>query len=72
MKTAEAITIQPGETKKMSGIAPFRGNSRRINVFMEPLEKIVLEEDPIWLTIPSFSECKNGSSRVGLAIKNVS
>ena len=31
-KTAEAITIQPGETKKISGIAPFKGNSKRITV----------------------------------------
>ena len=32
VKTAEAITIQPRETKKISGIAPFAGHSKRINV----------------------------------------
>ena len=30
VKTTEAITIQLGETKKISGKAPFKGNSRRI------------------------------------------
>ena len=72
IKTAEAITIQPGETKKINGIAPFKGNSKRINVFTEPLEKMVLEEDPAWMIVPSYSECKNGSSRVGVTVKNVS
>ena len=72
VKTAEAITIQPAETKKISGIAPFKGNSKKINVFTEPLEKMVLEEDSAWMIVPSYSECKNGSSRVGVAVKNVS
>ena len=60
VKTAEAVVIQPGETKKISGIAPFRGNSKRINVFTEPLSRMALEEDPSWWTIPSYSESKNG------------
>ena len=47
VKMAEAITIQPGETKKISGIAPFKGNSKRINVFTEPLEKTIIEDNPI-------------------------
>ena len=72
VKTAEAITIQPGETKKISGIAPFKGNSKRINVFTEPLEKTIIENNPTWTIIPSYSECKNGSSRVGVAIQNIS
>ena len=62
VKTTEAIPIQPGETKKISGIAPFRGNSKRINVFTEPLVETALEEEKTWITIPSYSECKNGSS----------
>ena len=70
VKTAEAITIQPGETKKISGIAPFKGNSKRINVFTEPLEGTILEDSPPWTVIPSYSECKNGSSRVGVAVHN--
>ena len=72
VKTAEAIVIQPGETKKISGIAPFRGNSKRINVFTEPSVKTALEEEKAWITIPSYSECKNGSSRVSVAIRNIS
>ena len=72
VKTAEAITIQPGETKKISGIVPFKGNSKRINVFTEPLERMILEEDPAWTIVPSYSECKNSSSRVGVAVKNIS
>ena len=72
VKTAEAIAIQPGETKKISGIAPFRGNLKRINVFTEPLMEMVLEEEKAWITIPSYSECKNESSRVSVAIKNIS
>ena len=70
VKTAEAIMIQPGETKKISGIAPFKGNSKRINVFTEPLEGTILEDSPPWTVIPSYSECKNGSSRVGVAVHN--
>ena len=69
---AETITIQPEETKKISGIAPFKGNSKRINVFTEPIERTILEDSPTWTIIPSYSECKNGSSRVGVAIQNVS
>ena len=72
VKTAEAIAIQPGETKKISGIAPFRGNSQRINVFTEPLVETALEEEKAWITIPLYSECKNGSSRVSVAIRNIS
>ena len=69
---AETITIQPEETKKISGIAPFKGNSKRINLFTEPIERTILEDSPTWTIIPSYSECKNGSSRVGVAIQNVS
>ena len=72
VKTAETITIQPGETKKISGIAPFKGNSKRISVFTEPLERTILEDSPTWTIIPSYSECKNGSSRVGVAVQNIS
>ena len=71
VKTVEAITIQPGETKKVSGIAPFKGNSKRINVFTEPLERTILEDSPTWTIIPSYLECKNGSSRVGVAVQNI-
>ena len=28
VKTAEAVVIQPGETKKISGLASFKGNSK--------------------------------------------
>ena len=72
VKTAEAVVIQPGETKKISGLASFKGNSKRINVFTEPLEEALLEEEPAWTAVPSYSECKNGSSRIGVAIRNVS
>ena len=70
IKTTEAIAIQPGETKRVSRIASFRGNSKRINVFTEPLVETTLEEEKTWLTIPSYSECKNGSSRISVAIRN--
>ena len=72
VKTMEAVVIQPGETKKISGLASFKGNSKRINVFTEPLEKTLLEEEPIWTTVPSYFECKSGSCRIGVAIRNVS
>ena len=72
VKTAEATIIQPGETKKISGLASFKGNSKRINVFTEPLEKMLLEEEPTWTTVPSYFECKSGSCRVGVTIRNVS
>ena len=72
VKMAEAITIQPGETTKISGIAPLKGNSKRINVFTEPLERTILEDSPMWAIIPSYLECKNSSSRVGVAVHNIS
>ena len=72
VKMAKTITIQSGETKKISGIAPFKGNSKRINVFTESLERTNLENGPSWTVIPSYSECRNGSSRVGVAVQNVS
>ena len=40
--------------------------------FTEPLERTILEESPTWTIIPSYSECKNGSSRVGVAVHNIS
>ena len=69
VKAVEAIVLQPGE---ISGVAPFKGNSRRINVFTEPLTKMALEGDATLITIPSYSECKNGSSRVDVAVRNIS
>ena len=72
VKTVEAVVIQPGEAKKVSVIAPFRGNSKRINVFTEPLQKMALEESPSWWTILSYLECTNRSSWIGVAIKNIS
>ena len=41
-------------------------------MFTEPLEEALLEEEPAWTAVPSYSECKNGSSRIGVAIRNVS
>ena len=41
-------------------------------MFTEPLKEALLEEEPAWTAVPSYSECKNGSSRIGVAIKNVS
>ena len=72
VKMAETITIQPGETKKISGRAPFKGNSKNINIFTESLKRTTLEGGPTWTVIPSYSECKNGSSRVGVAVQNIS
>ena len=72
VKTVENVVIQPGETKKISGIVKFKGNSRRINLVTEPVQKQQEIEDPDWVTIPSYSECKGGSSRVSVAVRNVS
>ena len=72
VKTAEAVVIQPGETKKISGLASFRGNSKQINVFTEPLVETLLNEEPAWIAVPSYSECKRGSNRIGVAVRNVS
>ena len=41
-------------------------------MFPEPLVETALEEEKVWITIPSYSECKNGSSRVSVAIRNIS
>ena len=41
-------------------------------MFTEPLEEALLNEEPAWIAVPSYSECKNGSSRIGVAIRNVS
>ena len=72
VKAVENIVIQPGETKKISGMVQFKGNSRRINLVTEPPRELQELEEPSWVTIPSYSECKGGSSRVSVAIRNFS
>ena len=72
VKAVENIVIQPGETKKVSGMVQFKGNSRRINLVTEPVQELQEIENPDWVTIPSYSECKGGSSRVSVAVRNVS
>ena len=72
VKAAEYVVLQPGETKKISGMAQFKGNSQRINLVTEPINQNQEIEDPKWVTIPSYTECKGGSSRVGVTIRNLS
>ena len=72
VKAVENIVIQPGETKKVSGLAQFKGNSKRINLVTEAPRELQELEEPNWVTIPSYSECKGGSSRVSVAIRNLS
>ena len=72
VKTVENIVIQLGETKMISGMVQFKGNSRRINLVTEPVQELQEIENPDWVTIPSYSECKGGSSRVSIAVRNVS
>ena len=72
VKTVEMITIQPREMKKVSGMAQFRGASQRINLVTEPLQEDQEVGGSVWVTIPAYAECKSGSSRVGVAIRNIS
>ena len=72
VKAAEYVVLQPGETKKISGMAQFKGNSQRINLVTEPINENQKIEDLRWVTIPSYTECKGGSSRVGVATRNLS
>ena len=72
VKAVEYTVIQPGETKKISGMTQFKGNTKRINLVTEPLREMQEVDEPKWVTIPSYGECKGGSSRVGVAIRNVS
>ena len=72
VKAVEYTVIQPGETKRISGMTQFRGNTKRINLVTEPLQEMQEVDEPKWVTIPSYSECKGGSSRVGVAVRNVS
>ena len=72
VKAAEYTVLQPGETKKLSGVVSFKGNSKRINLVTEPTSQNQEVEDPKWITIPSYTECKGGSSRVGVAVRNLS
>ena len=72
VKTVETTTIQPGEMKKISGMAQFRGTSQRINLVTEPLQEIQEVGEPSWVTIPAYAECKSGSSRVAVAVLNIS
>ena len=72
VKAVEYTVIQPGETKRVSGMVPFKGNSKRINLVTEPVREIQEIDEPKWITIPAYSECKGGSSRVGVAIRNIS
>ena len=70
VKTVESTTIQPVEMKKISGMGQFRGTSQRINLITKPLHKIQVVEGPFWVTIPTYAECKSGSSRVAVAVRN--
>ena len=72
VKAVEYTVIQPGETKKISGMVQFKGNSKRINLMTEPIQDMQEVDEPRWVTVPSYGECKAGSSRVGVAIRNVS
>ena len=54
--------------KKISGMAPFRGTSQRINLVTEPLLNSQEVGEPSWVTIPAYAECKSGSSRVAVAV----
>ena len=40
VKTVENVLIQPGETKKISGMVQFTGNSKRINLMTKPLNDL--------------------------------
>ena len=72
VKTVEIVTIQPGETKRVSGMAQFRGASQRINLVIEPLQEDQEVGGSVWVTIPAYAKCKSGSSRVGVAVRNIS
>ena len=61
VKTVEMTTIQPGETKKISGMAQFRGTSQRRNLVTEPLQEIQEVGESSCVTIPTYAECKRGS-----------
>ena len=53
-------------------MAQFRGTSQRINLVTEPLQEDQEVGGSVWVTIPAYAECKSGSSRVGVAIRNIS
>ena len=53
-------------------MAQFRGTSQRINLVTEPLQNIQEVGGPLWVTIPAYAECKSGSSRVAVAVRNIS
>ena len=72
VKTVEKVTILPGETKRVSGMAQFRGTSQRVNLVTEPLQENQRVNESAWVVIPGYAESKSGSSRVGVAIRNVS
>ena len=40
VKAVENTIIQPGETKRISGMAQFKGNSKRLNLMTEPVQEI--------------------------------
>ena len=72
VKTVEKVTILPGETKRVSGMAQFKGTSQRVNLVTEPLQENQEVNESSWVVIPGYAESKSGSSRVGVAVRNVS
>ena len=72
VKTVEMVTIQPGEMKRVSRMAQFRGALQRIDVVTEPLKEDQEVGGSVWVTIPVYAGCKSGSSRVGFAVRNIS
>ena len=72
VKTVEKVKILPGETKRVSGMAQFKGTSQRFNLVTEPLQENQQVNESSWVVIPGYAESKSGSSRVGVAVWNVS
>ena len=72
VKAVEYTVIQPGETKRVSGIVPVQREFKKNKFSDRTLQEMQEVDEPKWITIPAYSECKGGSSHVGVAIRNVS
>ena len=70
IKLSRPLAIKAGQTLKTQGITVIKGNFKRINVIVEPLE--IGEEVSVKgvTVIPAYAMCKAGSCRVNLLMKN--
>ena len=70
VKITEHTVLKAGETLKTQGMIEVRGNFKRINITIEPLELREMNMKEGVSAISTYAVCKAGSSRVSILLRN--